>query len=741
MESESSDPRNLSISTLPTWAATAVVGVLGVLAVHHPMLLSGFGRIQTDRGDTRLLHYLLEHGYLWVVGAPGHRDFWSAPFFHPLTNVIAYSDSLLSFGPFYWTWRFAGASPDLAFGLWMTSMTVLNYAAGLLLFGGGLGFGAPATVAAASLLAFGAPRVNQLEHQQLLPFFYVLLTLYAFARLFREDSPSPGRRLRLWMLAAFGGAAQLYGGVYLGWFLVMALVLTTITALAVRSSRGAVLAVARRDWWAVAAATAAGVLVMQPFLAHYLPAAREMRSVYLPFRYYLHPTFGSWWNVGKDNWFWGWLIARRPFVGSLLENEHRLGLGFITTAVCAAGLYLGRRQPWCQVAIWFLFLCLLATSFLPGRELIVVAACLCCYGFGCLLRQTDEPLITALTFVVVLGVLVGVPFPNPWLKAMSLAFVVPCLWKIGVERGEADGWVLPAIAVGLVCLKLFALEVVAIMAVPIAPAAGLLAYYLPARRWEIGFGAVATMIVALSLLTFGGRLEVLIGGVAGGLAGVAVGAPQKLRPPPLVLLRVLAVSLAVLALLYDADSLWLGYSLKLPGALAIRAVGRIVLILMIPAALGLAVLVERLARDRSAALAWTVALICLAEQTVTTPAFDAAANRAKIAGVAGQVAPTAAAFYYKPCEDEPFVHYGLDAMWASLAVGVPTINGYTGYYPSAWYGFLLADSEVGLPLKVLLERWEADHGLRAEDVQRIGGDLPRPDARKQETPIGSQASN
>lgn len=262
-----------------------------------------------------------------------------------------------------------------------------------------------------------------------------------------------------------------------------------------------------------------------------------------------------------------------------------------------------------------------------------------------------------------LGVLVGVPFPNPWLKAMSLAFVVPCLWKIGVGRGEADGWVLPAIAVGLVCLKLFALEVVAIMAVPIAPAAGLLAYYLPARRREIGFGAVTTMIVALGLLTFGGRLEVLIGGVAGGARRRGGRRSSETATAA-------------------ADSV------ARPGGVAGG---------------------PGVALRRGFAVAWLLA---------------------QAAGRAGD-----------PCEDEPFVHYGLDAMWASLAVGVPTINGYTGYYPSAWYGFLLADSEVGLPLKVLLERWDADHGLRAEDVQRIGDDLPRPNARKQEAPIDSQASN
>ncbi len=160
------------------------VGVLGVAMAHYPIVFSRFRLIQTSLGDTRLIHYLLEHGYLWVWRVPGHLDFWSPPFFYPLKNAAAYSDVLVGVGPVYWLWRVLGASPDISFGLWMLSMSALNYAAGLLLFRRGFGFGIPATVAGASLVAFGAPRLNQMGHPQLLPFFYPLLTLHALARLF-----------------------------------------------------------------------------------------------------------------------------------------------------------------------------------------------------------------------------------------------------------------------------------------------------------------------------------------------------------------------------------------------------------------------------------------------------------------------------------------------------------------------------------------------------------------------------
>ena len=144
------DPTGGSVPVIPIIAGPRIwrpmlmasVGFLGVMAVHHPMILSGFGRIQTDLGDTRLLNYFMEHGWLWVSRAPRHERFWDGPFFHPVPNVMAYSDSMLSYGPFYWPLRMAGFPPDTAFGIWMVATTVLNYAAGVLLFSRGLGFGA-----------------------------------------------------------------------------------------------------------------------------------------------------------------------------------------------------------------------------------------------------------------------------------------------------------------------------------------------------------------------------------------------------------------------------------------------------------------------------------------------------------------------------------------------------------------------------------------------------------------------
>ncbi|MCA9072920.1 MAG: hypothetical protein KDA84_28550, partial [Planctomycetaceae bacterium] len=94
------------------WARESIVALLfltaGVVSAFHPMLLSGFQRIQTDPGDTRFNHYVLEHSYRWVIGEPLHRELWNPPIFAPQDNVLAYSDTLLAVAPIYWGLRGMG---------------------------------------------------------------------------------------------------------------------------------------------------------------------------------------------------------------------------------------------------------------------------------------------------------------------------------------------------------------------------------------------------------------------------------------------------------------------------------------------------------------------------------------------------------------------------------------------------------------------------------------------------------
>ncbi len=229
-------------------------------------------------------------------------------------------------------------------------------------------------------------------HQQLLPFFYPLLTIYALARLAGDLSLRQWARAGYWLLAMAGAVAQLYAGMYLGWFLIVGLGLTTVVALALPSCRGVLLKMVKRDAWAIAAAGATGALLLAPFAAHYLPAARDVGPPIPRILRAFHPTLGSWFDVSANNWFWGW-AAHPGWAGKyvLIEGEHHLGIGFFTPMASLAGLYLARAWPICRLAGLVAFIIWVATTFMPVDKVAMLAAGVTYYCAAGLFLEFDEP--------------------------------------------------------------------------------------------------------------------------------------------------------------------------------------------------------------------------------------------------------------------------------------------------------------------------------------------------------------
>jgi hypothetical protein len=195
----------------------------------------------------------------------------------------------------------------------------------------------------------------------------------------------------------------------------------------------------------------------------------------------------------------------------------------------------------------------------------------------------------------------------------------------------------------------------------------------------------------------------------------------EVRPGSRGLLTIVAIALPIVILLYEKNSLWLAVSSYIPGSAAIRTPARVILVLLVPVALGLALLVERLDRGRWEAAAWCLALVCLMEQTGTSETYDRDTSRRRIAEVARQVDGRAGSFYYRPVGDgDHSVYIHLDAMWAAMETGVPTINGISGCFPTGWWNLGWADLPGQVTTEEALQEWCDQHGLRRLDVQRIG---------------------
>src|SRR5215813_5394971 len=345
-------------------ALPILFGVAGMALSFYPTLFSGFAQIQHDPADTRHLNYVLEHDYRWMVRAPGHRALFSPPIFHPEPNTAAYTELMLGLLPFYAPWRAAGFAPDTAFQLWMLLSGGLNFVAAYLLLRRCLRFTPLASCFGSFLFAFGSPRLNQLNHQFLIPQFFTVLALYALVRVFENGAASrfPGA---LWIAVFFASTtAQLYASYYQGWFMLFWLAVALIVAVARRTDRASLARLARSHRWAIFLGVLASGAALAPMAWHYLGAARAVGYRHFWEASEMLPRFGSWFYMGKENWLYGWTADQAPFKYLSMDWEHRLGLGLVTTIVAIGSLYREREKPLVRIlALSWLVVALLASMY------------------------------------------------------------------------------------------------------------------------------------------------------------------------------------------------------------------------------------------------------------------------------------------------------------------------------------------------------------------------------------------
>jgi hypothetical protein len=187
--------------------------------------------------------------------------------------------------------------------------------------------------------------------------------------------------------------------------------------------------------------------------------------------------------------------------------------------------------------------------------------------------------------------------------------------------------------------------------------------------------------------------------------------------------RVAGLSFLVI---FGSSLFWLGWSPwrlihhYVPGGAAIRGVTRISLLLLIPLSLGLTAALERF--KVHSGLVILCILIVMAEQVQTTHYYDKLADRQRVAALAAQVPQDARAFFYAHFSGPGYLTkeiHCLDAMWAQMLAGVPTVNGYSGWSPKGWEKEFRAEvksfSETPA-LKIRLQNWLMTSGKEDDAI-------------------------
>jgi hypothetical protein len=404
------------------------------------MFLSGFAQVPGDEGDPRLVNYILEHGYRWVRGDPAHRSFWSPPIFYPALNTAAYSDVLLSTGPFYWCWRLLGFLPDTAYQLWLVTMCSLNYWTAYALLKTCLRVNALAAALGAFLFAFASSRLSQISHAQLYTHFFTIVAVYALYRLFETKPVGQVSNLALapagWKLApqfwifVFGLAvvAQLYASFYFGWFLGLGLIVAGFWGLVSRKSRSRLMGVLKACPLATALALAGSALLLVPLAIPYMDAAREVGQRSYEGIVAGLPTPRTWFSMGTGSWLYGWLRPFEPLhVIERARGEHLMGIGLLSSFLAAAGLVRRRDSAFALVLLLTACTLVALTTLLPS-------------GFTCWkFVYTWLPGAAALRAITRIGLLLLLPASiglawfihdckRPWVAA---ALVLLCILEQG----------------------------------------------------------------------------------------------------------------------------------------------------------------------------------------------------------------------------------------------------------------------------------------------------------------------
>jgi hypothetical protein len=365
------------------WSWPLGCWVLGLATAFYPTLLSGFAKVQGDLGDSRLVNFVLEHGYRWLTAKPLAESLSSPPIFHPARGTAFYTDLMLGFAPLYWPWRWLGATPETAYQLWMILCWSLNFLACYLLLRRGLRSTELGAAVGAFLFAFASARMANIVHLQLVPQFFLLATLIAAVELLRTaENEHNSLRSRLMIGVLFGGLLlQLVSSVYPLVFFTAAAAAALAAALARRQDRRALAALLLRHWPTLAAAAAIALVLAAPVILRYWRTADELG--FRPYAVGKLPRPLSWLLMGKLNLVYGWL-HELPALAWAGRSPHHNGVGLLSLAAAVIGLWQGRRNRLVQLVLIGTAALFLLTLRMPGdwslwqwaREILPGAAAL-----------------------------------------------------------------------------------------------------------------------------------------------------------------------------------------------------------------------------------------------------------------------------------------------------------------------------------------------------------------------------
>lgn len=187
-----------------------------------PLLGYGLETIPGDFGDGRFVNYGLEHCYLFFTRQV--EFFWSAGFYYPFKNTFAISDNMLGTAPIYSVFRVLKYDRETAYQFWIVVLFIFNFISSTFIFYKITGDLSIAAIGG-FIFTFNISMFGQYYHLQMLPRFPVPIAIYFSIEFIKT------KKIKYYTIFIFAVVYQFYCGIYLGFFLLLALLLIFLISL------------------------------------------------------------------------------------------------------------------------------------------------------------------------------------------------------------------------------------------------------------------------------------------------------------------------------------------------------------------------------------------------------------------------------------------------------------------------------------------------------------------------------
>lgn len=350
------------------WFLILAIGFVALSQFHIPQFASKFDVFPGDRGDARLVAYVMEH---WHQVFKGEANWRSPAIFYPVEGSIGYADLMVGYGIVHSVLRTFGLGIFEAAELTLILFNFLNYLVCCVLLNKVLRFNLFASIAGAAFFAFNSPKLVQLGHPQLQVIVFLPLALIGILLLVQKrETLDRKHAFGLLVLSALSLALQLMTGFYAGWFFVFWSGLFLILTLLFTHTRNLVFDVVKRFWPSMVAAASVFLFALIPFYLAYLPVLRSAEPRSYSETLVLIPVGWSFLLMGPRNYLWGHFSS--PLLSShSLSREIEIGIGLIATLA-----WLGLSV----FAVWILIKNLKSTRGVKPQLLIlsqlIIATCL-----------------------------------------------------------------------------------------------------------------------------------------------------------------------------------------------------------------------------------------------------------------------------------------------------------------------------------------------------------------------------